>query len=264
MNGRISTINIELTSRCNKECFMCGRRKIDKEFPEIAMNYGDMDFSLLTSIAKQILPGTVVQFHYNGEPLLYPKIKEALDLFPHCIRCLDTNGKLLVEKANDIIDRLDSITISVIENDKESNEQFQNVIKFLEIKGNKKPIMVYRLLGEVSCSERWYNLQGTVATRILHHPLGSYKYEKKTTVPEIGICLEVLHHIAIDRFGKVHTCVRFDPKNENVIGDLTKDDLFSILNGKERTNLTKAHKEGRRKEIPFCNKCDFWGVPRGN
>ena len=64
-NG-LSTVNIELTSRCNKSCWMCGRRKIDREYPEIAMDYGDMDFSLVKKIAKQLPEGIVVQFHNNG------------------------------------------------------------------------------------------------------------------------------------------------------------------------------------------------------
>ena len=33
-------LNIELTSLCNKDCWMCGRRKIDKEYPELKIEYG--------------------------------------------------------------------------------------------------------------------------------------------------------------------------------------------------------------------------------
>ena len=33
---------------------MCGRRKIDGDFPKIAANYGDMDFELVKKIANQI------------------------------------------------------------------------------------------------------------------------------------------------------------------------------------------------------------------
>ena len=47
LNG-LGTINIELTSRCNKNCWMCGRRKVDRE---LALNYGDMDFDLVKHIA---------------------------------------------------------------------------------------------------------------------------------------------------------------------------------------------------------------------
>ena len=43
----LSNINIELTNRCNKNCWMCGRRKVERDFSELALNYGDMQFSLV-------------------------------------------------------------------------------------------------------------------------------------------------------------------------------------------------------------------------
>ena len=77
-------VNIELTSICNKNCWMCGRRKIDKDFPEIAMNYGHMDFEIVKDIAFQLPKGIVVQFHNNGEPFVYPRLRDALKLSTNC------------------------------------------------------------------------------------------------------------------------------------------------------------------------------------
>jgi len=74
-------------------------------------------------------------------------------------------------------------------------------------------------------------LEGIIATRILHNPLGSFKYTKNPPVPEIGICLEILNHMAINRFGKVSICVRFDPKGLGIIGDAAVDPLLDIWNG---------------------------------
>lgn len=78
----LSTINIELTSRCNKNCWMCGRRKVDRDYPELTLEYGDMEFSLLEKIALQIPEGIVVQFHRDGDALLYPRFGDAVRLFP--------------------------------------------------------------------------------------------------------------------------------------------------------------------------------------
>lgn len=241
---------------------MCGRRKIDREYPEIAMNYGDMDFALVKKIADQLPEGIVVQFHNNGDPLLYPRFGDAVRLFKDQIKCVDTNAKLIVEKAGEIIDNLDTITISVIENDPEADQQHELVKKFLEIKGRKKPCMIYRCLGGVDTA-RWEKLDGTIATRILHNPLGSFKYTKKPTVPEIGICLEILNHMAINRFGKVSICVRFDPKGLGVIGDANSTLLADIWNGSKRKEWLKYHVEGNRAKITLCSYCDFWGVPTG-
>jgi hypothetical protein len=241
---------------------MCGRRKIDRDFPEIAMNYGDMKFSLVEKIAEQLPPQIVVQLHNNGEALLYPRFGEAASLFDKQIRCLDTNGKLIVEKADEIIDTLDTLTISVIENDPEGKEQYRLVEEFLDIKGDKKPNLIYRCLGEVDL-EKWKKLPGILATRILHSPLGSFKYQKNPTVPEIGICLDFLSHMIIDRFGKVSICVRFDPKRLGVIGDANKMSLVDIWNGSKRNEWLKYHLQGKREKIPLCSYCEFWGVPTG-
>ena len=260
-NG-LSTVNVELTSRCNKNCWMCGRRKTDREYPEIAMNYGDMDFDLVKKIAAQLPEKIVVQLHNNGEGLLYPRFGEAAKLFHRQIRCLDTNGKLIVEKADEIIGNLDTLTISVIENDPDAEEQYENVKKFLEIKGNKKPNLIYRCLGKVD-KERWEKLPGIVVTRILHNPLGSFQYQKSPTIPEIGICLEMLNHMAIDRMGKVSLCVRFDPKRLGVIGDANKTPLVDIWNCPQRKEWLECHLKGDRKKVPLCSTCEFWGVPTG-
>lgn len=260
-NG-LSVVNVELTSRCNKNCWMCGRRKIDREYPEIALKYGDMDFNLVKKIAKQLPSGIAVQLHNNGEGLLYPRFGEAAKLFYRQIRCLDTNGKLIVERAKEIIGNLDTLTISIFENDPDGDEQYRLVKKFLKIKGERKPNLIYRCLGKVD-KEKWEKLPGIIATRTLHNPLGSFKYQRKPTVPEIGICLDMLTHMAIDRFGKVSICVRFDPLRKGVIGDANKTPLVDIWNSPKRKKWLEYHIKGQRKKVPLCSYCEFWGVPTG-
>ncbi len=256
-------IHLELTSRCNKSCWMCGRRKIDRDYPDIAIKYGDMDINLVRRIAKQIPAGILMHFHNNGEPLVYPYFAIALRAFKHCIRHFDTNGKLLVEKANEIIDNCDAVTVSVIPKDPESDKQYETVKEFLKIKRDRKPRLLVRFNGDVNKSERWKNLRIMIINRILHAPMGSYNYEKRIVKPEIGICLEVLNHLAIDRFGNVSNCVRFDYKKELVIGNLNKQTLDEIWNSKERKEMVKKHINGERNTLPLCKECDYWGIPRG-
>ena len=257
MNG-LSTVNVELCSRCTKKCWMCGRRKIEKDYPEL-VNWGDMDFKLVEKIAKQLPEGIVVQFHNNGEPLLYPRFGEAVKLFKG-IKCINTNGKLIVEKADEIIDNLDTLTISIIERDPDGDEQYKLIKEFLKIKGDRKPTMIYRCLGNVETS-KYKVLNGIIAKRVLHHPLGSFKYTKDPTKPETGICGDMLNHMAIDRFGKVSICVRFDPERKGVIGDANTTLLKDIWNSPKRKEWLKYHIEGKRKKVPLCEKCDFYGVP---
>ena len=222
--------------------------------------WGDMDYELVKSIAKQIPAGIVVQFHDNGEPLLYPNLGKALSLFSNQIRCLDTNGKLLIEKSEEIIDNLDTITVSVFENDLEAEEQMMIMREFMSIKGDRKPRVIARCLGDVGSSD-YYAVADMVVTRTLHNPMGSFDYKKKVTIPEIGICLDALSHMAIKRDGKVSMCVRFDPEGLGTIGDATRDTLSDIWGGELRSEYLALHIAGKRSEIPLCSKCDYWGLP---
>jgi radical SAM protein with 4Fe4S-binding SPASM domain len=263
MNG-LTAVNIELTSRCNKSCWMCGRRKVDKDFPKIKAEYGDIDFDLVKRIAGLVPEGIMVQFHWNGEPLLYDNLGMALGLFKNNIRCLDTNGKRLLKKADELIDNLDVITISVIQDDEKTETSYQkyNIREFIKLKGKRKPRIVYRCLGDVNT--KWYEKhQGMVVTRTLHKPMGSFDYEKKVTIPETGICQEVLTKLAIDRYGNVSPCVRFDPEHNNIIGNVKLSPLEEIWNSPKRQKLVQMHIDGKRDEIEFCKQCDYWGVPIG-
>jgi len=181
-------------------------------------------------------------------------------LFNRQIRCMDTNGKLLVEKADEIIDNLDTITISVFEKDDETEEQNQIIKQFIEIKKDRKPRIVVRYLGDVDLKEYDGCL---IATRALHSPLGSFGYRKVPTVPEIGICLDALSRMAISANGDVSMCVRFDPFGLGVIGNCAVTSLVDIWNSPQRLGRIKKHIAGRRGEMPLCDKCDFWGVPTG-
>lgn len=256
-------VNVELTSRCNKACWMCGRRKVEKDYPELALQYGDMDFDLVRKIAKQLPEKVVVQLHNNGEALLYSHFGKAVKLFRRQITNVVSNGKLLVEKADEVINHLDTLAISVIENDPEADEQFAIIKKFLRLKKDRKPFTLLRLNGSVD-QTRYKELGLIMATRILHAPMGSFNYQKKEpTIPEIGICLDFLHHLAINSKGEVSICVRFDPKRLGVIGDATKQNLAAIWNSPRRKKWLTLHIQGKRKQIPLCSYCHFWGVPTG-
>ncbi|MBI4283926.1 MAG: SPASM domain-containing protein [Chloroflexi bacterium] len=259
----LTNVNIELSSRCNKNCWCCGRRKIDREYPEIAMNYGDMDPALAKSIAEQLPDAIVVQFHNNGESILHPRFGEIIRWYRRQIRTMDTNGKLIVARADEIIGELDTLTVSVIPDDPDVDEQYEIVRQFLKIKGESKPRLIYRILGGAD-SERWEKLPGMMVTRVLHSPLGSFDYERKPTIPEIGICLEMLNHLSIDRLGRVSMCVRFDPNRVGVIGDANTTPLVDIWNGEKRQEWRQYHIEGRRDKVPLCSYCHFWGVPIGS
>lgn len=263
LNG-LTNVNIELTNKCNKSCWMCGRRKIEKSVPDFKSFYNsEIDFDLLEKIASEIPRDIVVQLHNNGEPLVYNRFGEAASLFKNNIRNIVTNGKLLIEKFDEIVNNLETLSISIFENDTEAEEQYEIIEKFLRLKGNKKPFVTLRLIGNVD--RKKYEKFGTqIITRVLHSPLGSFKYEKKQpTIPEIGICLDFLNHLAINTNGDVSICVRFDPEKRGGLGNIRENTLSEIWNCEKRRQWKELHISGQRNQIPLCSKCEFWGVPIG-
>lgn len=264
--GGLTCVNIEISSICKKNCQICGRRKLDRDYPEKALQYGFMDIELMKKIANQLPKSKMLlQLHFNGESLEYPNLKEALQIFKNHIRCLNTNGQLLLEKYDDIIDNLDSITISTFNEDSEWEKQYDILKEFLIKKGNRKPFVVIRCTGYISPVRRklYEELNCMIVDRILHDPMGSFNYTHPPVVPEHGICLEVMSKLVIDRFGIVRICARFDYDDQNIIGDLNEETLLEIWNGEKRQRLLQIHIDNRRNEIPFCNKCTFYGIPRG-
>ncbi len=262
LNG-LANINIELTSRCNKKCWICGRRKVERDYPELTLEYGDMDFGLVEKIAGQLPPDIVVQLHNNGEALLYPRFGEAVKLFSRQITNIVTNGKLLIKKSAEIVGILDTLAISIFEDDPESEEQYGIIEEFLKLKGDKKPFVIFRANGEVNL-EKYKKFGLPIASRALHSKMGSFNYQKTPTIPEIGICLDFLHHLAINSKGEVSICVRFDPKRLGVIGNAAQDSLEDIWNSPKRKQWLEYHKQGRRDKVPLCSYCHFWGVPTSN
>ena len=265
MNG-LKSVNIELTSRCNKTCHMCGRRKMEKLHPELC-DWGDMPFSMVEKLHEQIPKGVFIQWHNNGESLLYKRLYEAFRLFHGHYMGLDTNGKLLWEKRLAVA-LLSSVTISVIPDDPEGDEQLDIASKFCEL--YSRPSVMFRCLGYIdnSRTERIKTLKerhGRIdyCKRILHSPEGSFGYEKEVVKPEHGICDEILHKLAVDRYGNVYPCVRFDPEKKNLLGNLKDSTLLEIWESDKRRKWIGSHINFDRGEVPLCGSCDFYGVPRG-
>lgn len=255
----ITTINIELTDRCNKNCWCCGRRKTERENPDIIKTYGDMPFDMVKDIARQLPENIFVHLHNNGEALLYPELLEASRLLGNNrITHITTNGKLIVERFSDL-GYIDTLAISVIENDTEADEQYEIMKEYFTLKG--RPYTVIRLNGNVD-DKRYKVFNCPIARRNLHNPMGSFDYTKRTTIPETGVCWDMLHHPAINKKGDISICVRYDPKGVGVLGNISEG-LGNILYGEKRTEWIMKHIQGKRYKVPLCNFCEYYGIPKG-
>jgi hypothetical protein len=169
-----------------------------------------------------------------------------------------------MEKYDQIVNNLDAVSISVIENDDKAEKkiQFETLREFIATKGDKKPFVTLRFVGNIENEEKYLELGLIVVRRTLHQPKGSVGYRKPATIPECGVCWDFMTRLAIDRFCNVSCCVRFDPEGELRLGNLYDITLEQCWNSEKRIKMRELHTSGRRKEIPYCGeKCEFWGVP---
>jgi MoaA/NifB/PqqE/SkfB family radical SAM enzyme len=83
-------VGLELTSKCNLRCGMC-------PLPVLRRPYEDMDWSLVEKAERELhsLGFKLKWLHEMGEPLLYPRIDDAIRLFPEA--SVSTNGLVLTE-----------------------------------------------------------------------------------------------------------------------------------------------------------------------
>lgn len=258
LNG-LSQINIELSSRCDKNCSFCGHQD-----PSVnqALTYGDMDFGLLRKIRDQLPTGIVVQFHRDGEPLMYHALGLALELFDDFITSLVTNGKQLLKKYDEIVDNCTTVTVSAFHGDPEGPAQLEILREFLARKGTGAPMVNVKLVGGMELPG-YRELGIPILTRPLHVPEGDIRYaHRDPTIPEVGVCLDFLSHPSVDWRGGLYICNRLDPTKAGYLGDLNRTRLDTLWNGPDRRPWLEAHKRGHREEAsPLCHDCKFWGVP---
>ena len=253
-----SWLTIELTNRCNKSCNFCGRAKIRDK-----MELGDMDFDLFKHILKQF-NGEIIQFSRDGDPLCYRHFDELsaymwayYDDLP--VTNIVTNGKLLLERRNELLNAYTTITVSVIEEDW---EQFNIVKKFKEYVDLNHPIIYVKFLGDYYNPE-YEKLGLRTMRRTLHNPEGDWDYQKgQELLPEIGVCADFLMKPSINWKGEFFICNRFDPGKKGMIGDVKTQTLDQIWNNEIRQEWLNYHKIGRRDLVSLCKDCQFWGVPR--
>lgn len=267
----MSTVSVELSSRCDKACSFCGRQN---KLHNPHLVYGDMDLVLLNSLCDQIPAGVSVSFHRDGEPLVYPFLNTALEMFKDHVTSIVTNGHKLGDLAEDILRRPPtSICVSMFKGDPDAEKQLRSLVQFLDVRGGERrtPLLLVKIVGDDLDPVRMRTLTSwadvgllRIIRRLLHAPQGDHHYRRaQPTIPEGGVCLDLLHHPSIDWQGNVYLCQRLDAEQRHFLGRIPPFTLDELWNSEPRKSWVRAHLEGRRAAVPACAKCEFWGVPSG-
>ena len=247
-------LTTELTSRCNANCYFCGRAKARLEN---TMTLGDMDINLFKRIIEQF-KGSIVQFSRDGEPLLYGNLWTIGQLCKPFVTNIVTNGILLYDIKGALKDNFTSVTVSVYEEDA---EQFETVKKFKEHIGSSNPLIYIKFLGDYYNYE-YAKLGLKTLTRSIHNPQQDTDYlQSVPPIPEVGVCLDLLYKPSIDWQGNMYICNRIDPEGKGRLGNLNESTLNDLWNGEKRRDWLNSHLKGKREDVPLCSKCTYWGIP---
>jgi MoaA/NifB/PqqE/SkfB family radical SAM enzyme len=270
---------IETTRVCNLRCKSCPSSMLFS-------NIGHMDFGLFKKIVDEATDFGAKGFclHMLGEPLLYPRISEAVkyikDSNPHHSILLTTNGYFLdAQKARMLLENnVDKIAVSffslreeranmltggrdiqgVIDNvrfiaslKRQLNSSTKIYIRMLICDENEDELENFRMLsrdvGVLLEIVRTHNYSG-----IIKHNYTS-KFKLKQRYP----CYHLWFSPAITWDGKAVICCN-DANYTEVLGDLRNGPLSEIWQGERIRELRNYHLKGEYNKIPLCNSCNVW------
>lgn len=273
-----STIDIGITNACNADCIMCPHNKLKK--------FGFMDMKLYEKIIDDASSEGIknVTLTFFGEAMLDVKLNERVKYAKSKGLHVSffTNASLMdEEKARGIIEAgLDNIIISLDSDKKEVYEKIRrnlkfsdtkkNILKLLELKktlNKKNPSvnLVFVLMNEnaselKSFYEKWMpkvdginvinmrNWAGAIDKKTKH----SLHFKK---IIERTPCALLWNGFVVDWDGEVVICCD-DYSHKVVIGDLNKESIRDVWEGKKLKAIREMHKRKEFSKIPICSQCN--------
>lgn len=241
-------IFIETTAACNLSCNYCPREKrndhieweLFKKIVNECRDYGPRSFSL----------------HLFGEPLLYPKIIEAIQYIKGADRgntvLLTTNGTLL----NLFAERLERIGVDRIIWSYRKNNFNESSIRLLKKRG------LIRLLIEETPQkefEKWSKFP-RVEIKHLHNYGGNIDVSKwnvsQDLLPERYPCYHLWLAPAIRWNGEITFCCNVPQLGYEVLGKYGKENLREVWQGLRLAEIRDEH----MKKIynGACKNCTSW------
>ena len=243
-------IFIETTATCNLTCGYCPRLKIRQ----------DMDFELFRQIVDEATGFGPRSFslHLFGEPLLYPRIFEAVRYIKHRNKrhtiLLTTNGT----KINDCIDDFVSCGIDQAFWTWRPEARFrESTVLRLKQWGKFRVRFIKEITPKEALEEwkDWNNVEG----RVIHNYGGNISLEKfgatSTESTQRHPCYHLWLAPAVGWNGKILICCS-DPHQKEVIGEFPNQSIAQAWNSEKLESIRASHLRGEYSGI--CATCDVW------
>jgi len=282
-------INVDPSDICNFQCKFCPTADRGLMKSILGRNY-IMDFELYKKIIDDICefekPIKVLRLYKDGEPLLNPKFVEMIKYAKNkkCAERIDTttNASLLTpEKSLAIIEAgIDRINISI---EGIGNKQyfefskykinFNNLVKNITYlyKNRKNCEIIIKINGDAISEDdkkRFFEIFGDIADGVyVEHIMSCWpEFELKGVkvnqefgiygqkIKEVKVCPYVFYSFSINSDGSASVCF-LDWAHKLIIGDIKKESVKDIWNGKKLLDYQKMFLEKKRKEHPVCRNC---------
>ena len=238
---------------------------------------GDMNFDAVQSIINELPEGhSMIQPNMWGEPTLAPNFREHIEAMKARKQAiaLNTNGLTLNEKMQEFVCdvEVDSVFFSIDAVTKETLKKVRGIDKLEKIERNLLSLLAVR--GErplprigATFTIQEANEQEVEAfiDRWVPHVdvvrIGSVFEDGKlrgVDVDEQRIpCPALYTTLPIHYDGDALICC-LDGLAEHRIGNVLKDGVEAVWNGKEMNRVRQLHEEGRWDEVPLCKDCNAW------
>lgn len=272
------SVHIDPCSLCNFKCKFC--------FQAVPNNIrrGFMRFDTLNNIVGGLsnFPEKIkkIKIGLHGEPLLHltTAIKDIINYIKRAEICntieLFTNGSLLNPRLNKILTaNLDRINISIEGLDSKQYKEmtgakvymgrFIKNIKHLYDNRGKCKIYIKTITQD---KDKFYNMFGDICDEIfVENIVPQWPGIGNTKLPKVGmygqpikqwkeVCPFIFMYLHYNWDGSVSPCT-LDWQRKVIIGDANKETALEIWNGQKLKDLRIKMLEGKRREIPFCDKC---------
>lgn len=235
-----------------------------------------MPFPLLEKIAADFAANgiTVGWLHEMGDPLLYPRLAEAIDAFPGC--SVSTNALLLTESIGEKIlgtslgrirlclDTLDAVVYPRMRRGGKHEVAVANIRRFLEVaRGKPIRIEIQRMIARetrhesVADFKRFFRLDDYPNAVVIEKTCEPLDTTRETEFHQAYYgCFQgypFRWFIVLADGGVTHCC--YDAHGDQRIGDMTKQTVQEIIASPRLAELAAAYRARDWTKLPRCGEC---------
>ncbi|MDR1043803.1 MAG: radical SAM protein, partial [Candidatus Adiutrix sp.] len=97
LKKNIKFVELEISTFCNRRCFFCGNKDIDRRSANRYMDE-DLYLSILQQLQEFQYTGKLAFHRYNeplADPIIFTRLRQARTFLPEALLCIFTNGDYL-------------------------------------------------------------------------------------------------------------------------------------------------------------------------